>query len=320
MDTEIYDKAHDIMRQRREKAEAENIARINAVCAEIPEIKALNRMLFETGRELLKIISNGGNIEENVEKVRVENLAAQGKIRRLLIRNGYTPDYLDTHYSCGKCRDTGYINGNFCDCMKHLFGELTVEKINRNSHIALTSFDDFDLGYYSGNDLRTMTKILNFARNYAENFSLYSENIMMSGNTGLGKTHLSLAVADRVIRKGFTVIYDSAVNIFYRIERERYNYEKSEDMLDAVIDADLLIIDDLGTEPETKFCNSMMFNIIDTRINRHRPTIISTNLSIGEIAKRYNARTGSRLSTMYTQLQFSGEDVRLQRRKGQVRR
>lgn len=320
MDTEIYDKAHDIMRQRREKAAAENTARINAVYAEIPEIKALNMTLFNTGSELLKTVAMGGNLEENIENMRVKNLGTQEKIRRVLAENGYPPDYLDMHYHCEKCKDMGYLNSSFCDCMKQVFGELTVEKINRNSHIALKKFDDFDLKYYSGNSLHTMTRILDFTRNYAENFSLYSENIMMSGNTGLGKTHLSLAIADRAIRKGFAVIYDSAVNIFSKIERERYSDEKPVNMLDTAIDADLLIIDDLGTEAESKFCNSMLFNIVDTRINRQKPTIISTNLTIGEIAARYNDRMGSRLSTQYTNLHFSGDDVRLQRRKEQFRR
>lgn len=317
MDAEIYDKAHDIMRSRREKAQTENDRRIREINKKIPEIKAINQNLFNTGRELIMTITNGrdNDITAEIEKIRQNNMEMQSRAKQLLISHGYPSDYLDTHYNCGKCSDTGYINNKFCDCMKQLCGELMAEKVNRNSRIVLTSFDDFDLKYYSGNDLQTMRKILDFARNYAENFSLYSDNIMMSGNTGLGKTHLSLAIADRVIRKDFAVIYDSSVNIFSKIERERYNHEMPENTLDAVIDADLLIIDDLGTEPETKFCNSMMFNIIDTRINRHRPTIISTNLSISEIAARYSSRTCSRLSTMYTQLRFSGDDVRLQRRK-----
>lgn len=318
MNSEIYNKAHDIMRERRSKAIEANDSRINTIYAEIPEIRELNTLLFSTSREVLNVIAKGGNI--SFEDIKKKNLATQDKIKYLLVSNGYSPDYLDIHYKCPKCSDTGYINNNFCDCMTKLFGELMVEKINIDSHIALTKFDDFDLKYYSGNDLCTMTKILNFARNYAENFDMYSESILMSGNTGLGKTHLSLAIADTVIRKGFAVIYDSAVNIFGKIERERYSEENFKNILDTMLDADLLIIDDLGTETETKFCNSMFFSIVDTRINRKKPTIISTNLNIGEIAKRYDNRMGSRLSTMYINLYFLGDDVRLQRRKEQLRK
>ncbi len=318
MNTEIYDKAHDIMRQRRKKAQDENDALMQKICTEIPEIREINNSLFNTGMELIKIAEKGGNISENIEKVRCKNLESQEKIRNLLIAHGYSPDYLDIRYNCQKCSDTGYINSNFCDCMKQLFGQLMAKDLNKNTYLELSRFEDFDLKYYRNNDYRTMKRILDFTRNYAENFTPGDESIMMSGNTGLGKTHLSLAIAERVIRKGFAVIYDSAVNILGNIEDEHFSYEHSRKTLDAVLSTDLLILDDLGTEYDTKFCNSMIFNIIDTRINRKKSTIISTNLNLGDISKRYERRIASRLSANYTQIQFSGEDVRLQKRIEQL--
>lgn len=311
MDTEIYDKAHEIMSLRREKAQAENDRRIQEINSRIPEIRKINNTLFNTGKELLGIIGKGGNIEENVENLRMKNLEAQEKIRNILVADGYSPDYLNMRYDCEKCKDTGYLENSFCDCMKQLCGQLMAEKLNKNTNLELSRFEDFDLQYYTGNDYLTMKKILDFSRNYAENFTLKSESIMMSGNTGLGKTHLSLAIAECIIRKGIAVIYDSIINIIGRIESENFSYEHSRETLDAVLSTDLLILDDLGTEFETKFSNSMIFNIIDTRINRKKPTIISTNMKLGDISKRYGTRIMSRLSTNYTQMQFAGDFVNM---------
>ncbi len=195
--------------------------------------------------------------------------------------------------------------------MKNLFGKLMTEKLNTDAHLTLSSFETFNLSYYVGNDYFTMQKILNYTKEYAENFSLNSDNILMTGDTGLGKTHLALAIANVVLQKGYSVLYDSVINILWNIEYEHFSYEHSSDILNAVLDADLLIIDDLGTEQETKFYKSMIYNIINTRIVRNKPTIISTNMNYKDISARYDGKVASRLATLYKYLQFKGEDVRL---------
>lgn len=315
MDTEIYEKAHAIMSERRAKAIEINDSRTNRICSEIPEIAEINRSLFNTGREIMNIISKGGNV--SIEKIRQKNIESQNKIRHLLVSHGYSSDYLDLHYNCPKCSDTGYNNSEFCDCMKKLIEEFMAEEVNRNSNIELSDFDSFDLKYYTGEDYFTMQKIFGFTKNYAEKFTLNSENILMSGSTGLGKTHLSLAVANKVMRRGFNVIYDSALNVMYNVDKERYN---EGDTLKAIMNADLLILDDLGAEQETKSSVSTVYNIINTRIARRKPTVISTNLESNEISQRYGARVRSRLIGNYRQLHFSGNDIRLQIRREQLSR
>ena len=315
MDTEIYEKAHAIMSERRAKAIEINDLRTNKICSEIPEIAEINRSLFNTGREIMNIISKGGNV--SIEKIRQKNIESQNKIRHLLVSHGYSSDYLDLHYNCPKCSDTGYNNSEFCDCMKKLIEEFMAEEVNRNSNIELSDFDSFDLKYYTGEDYFTMQKIFGFTKNYAEKFTLNSENILMSGSTGLGKTHLSLAVANKVMRRGFNVIYDSALNVMYNVDKERYN---EGDTLKAIMNADLLILDDLGAEQETKSSVSTVYNIINTRIARRKPTVISTNLESNEISQRYGARVRSRLIGNYRQLHFSGNDIRLQIRREQLSR
>lgn len=315
MDTELYEKAHGIMSERRAKAMEINDFRVNRIYSEIPEIRKINNALFNTGKELIKIISSGGNI--SIEKVKQKNIELQNRLEYLLASHGYSSDYLDLHYDCPKCSDTGYIDDKFCDCMKKLFGELMAEEVNNNSNIELSDFDSFDLKYYTGEDYYTMQKILGFTKGYAENFTLDSENILMSGSTGLGKTHLSLAVANKVMGKGFNVVYDSALNVIYNTDKERYN---EGDTLQVILDADLLILDDLGAEQETKSSVPTVYNIINTRLAKRKPTVISTNLESNEISQRYGARVRSRLMGSYRQLHFSGNDIRLQIRREQLSR
>ena len=164
------------------------------------------------------------------------------------------------------------------------------EELNSNAQLTLSSFDSFKLSYYSGDDYFVMERILAFTRQYAANFKSDSESILMFGRTGLGKTHLSLAIANEVLAKGYGVIYDSIINILGRIENEKFSYSHSTETLDLVMDTELLILDDLGTEYESKFYNSTIYNIINTRLNRGMPTIISTNMDFRQIAERYDER------------------------------
>lgn len=315
MDTEIYDSAHAVLAERREKARAENDRRVAEINKEIPEIREINNTLFNTGKKLMMIIAEGRNRDTSaeIEKIRQSNMGAQELARNLLVSHGYPSDYLDMHYTCPKCSDTGYIDSRFCECIKSLFGKMMTEKLNKNAHLTLSSFDTFKLNYYLGDDYFTMQKIFNYAREYADNFSLSSDNILMTGDTGLGKTHLSLAIANVVLQKGFGVLYDSVINILWNIEREHFSYERSSDFLNAVLDADLLILDDLGTEHETKFYNSMIYNIINTRIVQNKPTIISTNMNFMDISKRYGGKVSSRIATLYKGFKFVGKDVRQQK-------
>ena len=162
-----------------------------------------------------------------------------------------------------------------------------------------------------------MQRIFSFTKDYAENFKRDSKSILMSGRTGLGKTHLSLAIANTVLSKGYSVIYDSAVNILRKIESERFSRDSISETIDSVMNTDLLILDDLGTEYETPFFNATIYNIINTRLNSGKPAIISTNLDFEGIRRRYDDRVVSRIVAVYSCLEFKGEDIRLQIRKNE---
>ena len=314
MDNEIYEKAKVIMTQRRTTALSQNEQRIQEINDKIPEIKEINDALYATGKELIRMVieAKGKDISKQIESIKASNLGAQDMSKHILAAHGYPADYLDVHFTCPKCCDTGSDGTKMCSCMKQLCGKLMSDELNENAQLTLSSFDTFQLSYYSGNDYFMMEKILNYAKQYAATFEKNSDSILMFGNTGLGKTHLSLAIANEVLKKGYSVLYDSAINILRKIESEHFSYDHLSDMLDLVMDTELLILDDLGTEYETKFYSSTIYNIINTRLNRNKPTIISTNMNFKQLLKRYDERVASRLFAMYTCLEFKGDDVRLQ--------
>lgn len=299
----------------------QNQRRIEEINRKIPQIREINDALFATGRELIRIITSGGSTaQQQIEQLQQNNLGAQEMSRQLLIQNGYPADYLDVQFSCKKCGDTGYLHGSFCSCFNELCGKLSAERLNHNTQLKLSTFDTFSLSYYQGQDRITMENILRYTESYAHSFSRNSESILMFGGTGLGKTHLSLAIADVVLKKGFSVLYDSIVNILRRIEKEHFSRDHDTEMIDLVTSTDLLILDDLGTEYESPFYNSTIYNIINTRLNHGLPTIISTNMNYDAIRRRYEDRVVSRLTSVYTCFEFKGKDVRLQIKRNNTKK
>lgn len=313
MDNSIYEEASAELSRRRQRAVSENDRRIAEINRRLPQIREINDTLFRTGRELIGIIAGakGEDVSARIEELRRCNTGAQEMCRTILTQNGYPADYLDIHYTCPMCSDTGYSEGKICQCMKALCGKIAAEKLNQKACLTLSDFETFDLSYYDGDSYPQMKKHLEHCRDFAANFPENYENLLMMGKTGLGKTHLSLAIAKKVLEKGYNVIYDSAVNLLGSIEEQHFGREHSSELLELVMDCDLLILDDLGTEYESQFFKSTIYNIVNTRLNRRKSTIISTNFDINAIGRRYDERMASRLITMYTCLGFAGEDIRL---------
>ena len=158
-----------------------------------------------------------------------------------------------------------------------------------------------------------MKEILDFCRDYAADFATDSPSLLLYGATGLGKTHLSLAIASEAVKKGYGVIYGSAQNLMSRLEKEHFSsgrnseYEGSEQ---ALLECDLLIIDDLGAEFSTQFTVAELYNIINTRIMSRLPVIISTNLTPDGLEQKYTQRITSRIIGNYITLYLCGKDIR----------
>ena len=217
MNSEIFDKAQSIISGRRLRAVEENERRIREINDKIPQIREINAELFNTGRELISLIGSGGNSAAKVEKLRKYNLEAQKMSRTILAANGYPEDYLDMHYTCEKCRDTGYCGSEFCECFNQICGKLSADELNKHAQLSLSSFDTFDLKYYSGPDRENMQRFLAFTKDYAENFQRNSKSILMFGKTGLGKTHLVQAIGNELLKRNpnLKVFYHGLIIIIF---------------------------------------------------------------------------------------------------------
>ncbi len=316
---DVYLKARREIQRRRSEAEAIRKERHDEICLKFPQILEYENEMARTGAEAVRAIALGEEADSYIEKISRANLNAQKMREEVLVSAGYERDYLETKYTCTKCNDTGYYGQHLCDCYHELVKKYAFEELNRSSPMGFSTFESFRLDLYpdktdaeSGVVPREhMKNILDFCKIYAGDFSKKSRSLLMFGRTGLGKTHLSLAIAGEVTKKGYLVIYDSFQNILTKIEKEHFNRSaSSDDTLGAVCECDLLILDDLGSEFQTSFTASTVYTIINNRMLLSLPTIISTNLSNREIEARYGERIASRIAGSYFNLGFCGNDIR----------
>lgn len=316
---DIFRRIKDEYAARRTRAEAEAENRRLVLYANSPEATEIDRALGRTSMRLFEIACRPNSPEKtrDLDALREENLSLQQARQDLLRHLGLPSDETEPRYACKACRDTGYTDdGRMCPCFKKA---LTMEAFRCGGigHLAdKQSFENFSLAYYQGEDREQMQRNLTAARDYAETFLPgRSGNLLMIGHTGLGKTHLSTAIARRVIERGFDVRYESAQNIISAYEHDRFHSGRGEAdfQADPYERCELLVMDDLGTEFQTSFSVSCLYNLINTRLNRGLPTVISSNLSPADIRARYDDRIASRLLGHFRPLVFRGADVRYQK-------
>lgn len=310
-------KATQILEGRRNKAHRIQLAHHMEITEKIPEISKYEAKLAETGLAVVKAFGMGKDAQNYISQLSELNITLQKAIRSLLIENGYPEDYLETPYFCKKCGDTGFVEGYICECRTQLLKEIAKDKLASVSQSANCTFDNFNLDYYPLSDEATgvsprkrMAEVLEYCKSYAEDFSTDSESLYLHGATGLGKTHLSLAIANTVAENGYRVIYDTAQNILSALEREKFSHNNTGEKEKEILDCDLLIIDDLGSEFSTQFTVSAIYNIINSRLNRSKPVIISTNLTKNAVEERYTQRVTSRIIGGYVSILFLGKDIR----------
>ena len=288
-----------------------------------PEIDSLYNRILQTSIDLSKaILSRSDNIGKIIDELKNKNLENQLLIKVMLKEFGYPEDYLKAKFTCPICNDSGYVNGSRCQCFNELIKKYTVDELNESCKIELHDFDEFNLGLYSNiPDEKSgiiprerMNEILIQCKNYVDTFSKDSCSLFFLGKTGLGKTFISSMIAKALIEKGFNVVFDSINNFLIKAENEHFGRSNG-NTVETIINADLVILDDLGSEFSTPFNNSTLYNIINTRINMEVPTIVSTNLSLSELNEKYDDRIISRLTGMYTPFRFFGTDIRQVKRR-----
>ena len=316
---EIREIASRRMEERRSQALEQAERRRGEIETKLPHVAEMRRMQALTASELTaNMLSNASPAEKqaNFEKIRKNNLECSALITKAITDAGYPADYDKVKYRCELCNDTGYTLYGMCDCFRRLISRVAADELNRTANMPNADFGHFDVELYRGvskngtDAYKTMKKVLANCIAYADSFDpKSSESLLFIGSPGLGKTHLSIAIARKVIEKGYSVVYGSLLDRLRAIEDEHFGRAQG-DTLSILLDADLLILDDLGTEPSGQFYESTLYNIINTRINTGKPVIISTNLSVAQLSSTYNERLISRMMFAYKTVAFVGDDIR----------
>ena len=309
--SEIYNKAINEINSRKDKAERDAENTKMKFLAQCPKAMDLERNLKSTSVKIAKAVLSGGNVKKALEELKEINLATQNEFMQLLNEYGYKNSDIEPCYGCEACKDTGYVDGNMCDCLKECLKKISFDELNKSTPLEISGFDNYSLSFFdsfSDENKAEMEKNYSFCRNYADAFSLDSQSLLLYGATGLGKTHLSLAIAKVALEKAYGVVYGSAQSFVTKIEKERFSDEAQTNSL--LLDCDLLIIDDLGVEFSSNYTQSVLYDIINTRILKEKPTIINTNLDGAELEKRYGERVISRFFGSYKRLRFIGKDIR----------
>ena len=252
--------------------------------------------------------------------------AISRKKEQLLISHGFSSDYLKPVYTCPDCQDTGYIDGKKCSCLEKEIVNFLYSQSNLKDILDYENFSHFNLEYYPDDYTEEATgltprdnirNVLSAVRAFIKNFSTESGNLLLYGNTGVGKTFLTNCIAKELLDKSYTVVYLTSVKLFDILETNKFDKEISrtekEASLSYILASDLLIIDDLGTELNNSFTSSQLYHCIDTRLTRHCSTIISTNLSFDDLREHYSERIFSRKTSNYTLIKITGDDIRLRK-------
>lgn len=294
------------------------------IYGQYPRVQQLDGEIRRTMAEVMACaFRHGTDPSEAIVQVRQKNQALQRERASILNQAGYGSEYLSEGPMCKKCSDTGYVGEKMCTCLEKLCQEEQRKELTSLLSSSLGSFDDFELKYYSEirdpnfgiSPREQMEMIYETAVNYARKFSLRSRSLLMNGGTGLGKTFLSACIARQVVSLGYSVVYDTAIHVFSCLEKQKFGGATEEEnrMAQRIMECDLLILDDLGTEMQTSFVSPALYSVINGRILEGRPSIISTNLSLGELSRRYTPQIASRLMGEYVNLMFMGQDIRLQK-------
>jgi len=277
-----------------------------------PEVAAQQEVLRGAN---MKMVLESVNWQNDLTAVKTFVKRELETLNDLIYRLGVPEKYLAPQYTCKICWDTGNINGKICGCQEDILKDLAYNLLSDRAPVQNSSFAAFAVDYYPPNDRVRMAKVLRSCQRYAEQFDgAGSKSLMFWGGTGLGKTHLSLAIADQIVHRGYLVIYASAPHLMGKLEREQFNQDTTNgEYRQLILGCDLLIIDDLGAEFSTRFTTAAVYDIINARLTHRRPMIINTNLDMQSLRGRYEERIASRLQGYFEPVRFSGPDIRLKR-------
>ena len=321
---EVVKRARARLAQAKEDRESENRQHLAEAYAQVPRIREIDIELRRTMAQAAQAaFLQGSDGRELLEQVRVRNLDLQQE-RALLAATHFEEGYLDESPVCTNCGGSGYVGSTMCECLRELCRQEQKKEISVLSG-GKESFNQFKLDYYPdridpkyGASPRTiMERNFQNCRRYALTFSQYSGNLLFVGGTGLGKTFLSACVARAVADRGYSVVYETASHLFSKLEQAKFSpNEENRREAEKLTTCDLLIIDDLGTEMPGQFVTAALYSLLNDRIRAGMPMVISTNLNVDEMSRRYSPQIASRLHGDFQRLTFVGEDIRILKNRG----
>ncbi len=315
---------------RRLKTHRETTARREKLYTEIPRLKELDDAIAHGSVASAKLSLFGDPTA--LLALRGKNEALSAEKKALIAAHGYPEDYLDPHYICPDCHDTGFIGREKCHCFQQAIVDMLYSQSNVRQAIRRENFDAFSYTYYPDDyidasvkmtPLENIRRVVACAKQFIADFDNVPGNLLIYGNTGVGKTFLTNCIARELILTGHTVIYLTAFELFDILERWKFSrpdgteedeYGETANQFAHIRDCDLLIIDDLGTELNNTFISSQLYQCINERLLGSRATIISTNLSFEQLKNNYSERIFSRITGSYTFLKIVGEDIRIRKK------
>ncbi len=318
-----YEQLMSVYYERQVRSKHISRIRYDEVITMIPEYHDLDLQIQQISLDYAKSRLSRGDQAQNLEQ-RIEHISKQKE--QLLLSHGFPIDYLKPVYHCQDCQDTGYIGSQKCHCFEREIVNFLYAQSNLQDVLERENFSHFNLNFYPDDYIEettgqtprdNMRNILKTARNFVADFDEIPGNLLLYGNTGVGKTFLTNCIAKELLDKSHTVVYLTSLKLFdiletYKFDRD-VSYSEKNAAVSYILDSDLLIIDDLGTELNNSFTSSQLYHCIDTRLNHKRATIISTNLSFDDLREQYSERIFSRLTSNYTLLKLTGDDIRLKK-------
>ena len=321
---EVVKKARARLAQAKEDRESENRQHLAEAYARVPRIREIDMQLRRTMAQAAQAaFLQGSDGREMMDQVRQKNLELQQE-RAILAMENFEEGYLDDSPICDKCGGSGYIGSNMCECLRELCRQEQKKEVSVLSGSRET-FNQFRLDYYPdrvdpkyGASPRTiMERNLRICRTYALTFTPDAGNLLFVGGTGLGKTFLSACIARAVADRGCSVVYESAGHLFGKLEQAKFNpSEETRREAARFTECDLLILDDLGTEMPGQFVTAAFYSLLNDRILAGKAMVISTNLNMDELSRRYSPQIASRLQGSFQGLTFVGEDIRVLKNRG----
>ncbi len=321
---DVIRRARGRLAQAKADRESENAQHLQTAYEKVPRLKEIDMLLRRSmAMAAQAAFTQGGDAATAMEQVKQANLTLQQE-RKALAAAHFEEGYLDGLPVCQSCGGAGYIGTSMCRCLQELCRQEQKKEISLLASQD-QQFENFRLDYYSdridpkygASPRAIMERNFSICQKYAQSFHMDSGNLLFVGATGLGKTFLSACIARQAADKGFSVAYESAPHLFSKLEKNRFNPdEESNAEVRRLENCDLLILDDLGTELPGNFVTAALYALVNDRLLSGKPMVISTNLNVDEIARRYSPQIGSRLQGAFQRLTFVGEDIRVLKNRG----